>query len=50
MPKVVHFEIPADDLDRARTFYSSVFGWQLQTMDMPGGQYTSVVTTPVDEL
>lgn len=49
MPKVVHFEIPADDLDRARTFYGSVFGWQLQTMDMPGGEYTSVVTTPVDE-
>ena len=50
MPKVVHFEIPADDLDRAKNFYSSVFGWQLQTMDMPGGgQYTSVVTTPVDE-
>lgn len=49
MPKVVHFEIPADDLDRARNFYSSVFGWELQTMDMPGGEYTSVVTTPLDE-
>ena len=48
MRKVVHFEIPADDLDRARTFYSSVFGWQLQTMPMAGGEYTSVVTTPVD--
>jgi hypothetical protein len=50
MPKVVHFEIPADDLDRAKNFYGSVFGWQLQTMPMPqGGEYTSVVTTAVDQ-
>ena len=50
MRKVVHFEIPADDLDRAKSFYGSVFGWDLQTMPMPGGgEYTSVVTTPVDE-
>lgn len=25
--KVVHFEIPADDLARATNFYKSVFGW-----------------------
>ena len=50
MPKVVHFEIPADDLDRAKNFYSSVFGWKLETTPMPGGgEYTSVMTTPVDE-
>jgi predicted enzyme related to lactoylglutathione lyase len=49
MPKVVHFEIPAEDLDRARSFYGSVFGWQLQTMPMAGGEYTVVMTTPVDE-
>lgn len=50
MRKVVHFEIPADDLDRAKAFYGSVFDWDLQTMAMAGGDdYTSVVTTPVDE-
>jgi predicted enzyme related to lactoylglutathione lyase len=49
MRKVVHFEIPADDLDRAKNFYGSVFGWQLQTVPMPGGEYTTVITTPVDE-
>ena len=27
--KVVHFEIPFDDGDRARTFYGETFGWQL---------------------
>ncbi len=30
MPKVVHFEIPADDTKRAVTFYSKVFGWKIE--------------------
>jgi len=47
MPKVVHFEIPADDEARARDFYGSVFGWQLQ--HMPELDYTLVMTTPVDQ-
>ena len=28
MPRVVHFEIAADDPDRATRFYQDVFGWQ----------------------
>ena len=47
MRKIVHFEIPADDEDRARTFYREAFGWQLQ--EMPELQYTIVMTTPVDQ-
>jgi predicted enzyme related to lactoylglutathione lyase len=49
MSKVVHFEIPADDLDRAKSFYGSVFGWELQTVPMNEGEYTSVRTTDVNE-
>ncbi|MGZ8631540.1 MAG: VOC family protein [Actinomycetota bacterium] len=49
MHKVVHFEIPADDIDRAKGFYGSIFGWQLQTMSMGDGDYTIAMTTPVDE-
>ena len=49
MGKVVHFEIPADNLDRAKNFYGSIFGWELQTMPMGEGEYTSVMTTDVDE-
>ena len=26
---LVWFEIPADDLDRAKTFYSKLFGWKI---------------------
>ena len=35
MPKVVHFEIYADDVERAAGFYSKIFGWQIQKMDGP---------------
>jgi predicted enzyme related to lactoylglutathione lyase len=47
MRSVVHFEIPADDVARAKEFYSSIFGWQLQ--DMPEMDYTIVQTADVDE-
>jgi hypothetical protein len=49
MGKVVHFEIPADDIPRAKEFYGSIFGWQLQDMDTGGADYTIVMTTPVDQ-
>ncbi|OZM77318.1 VOC family protein [Pseudonocardia sp. MH-G8] len=46
MRGVVHFEIPADDVGRAKEFYSSVFDWRLE--DLPGMDYTAVHTTEVD--
>jgi predicted enzyme related to lactoylglutathione lyase len=44
--RVVHFEIPFDDGDRARGFYADVFGWNL--MEMPEMSYTMVATGPTD--
>ncbi len=32
---IVWFEIPADDVGRARTFYSKLFGWKLNKFPMP---------------
>ena len=29
MSSIVHFEIPADDIQRAKAFYSSLFGWKI---------------------
>ena len=49
MDKVVHFEIPADDLKRADDFYKTVFGWDIQVMPMEGGEYHMVTTVPTDE-
>ena len=42
--RVVHFEIPFDDGDRARNFYSEAFGWQVQAM--PEMDYTLVESGP----
>ncbi|MGB6442534.1 MAG: VOC family protein [Thermoplasmata archaeon] len=45
--EVGHFEIPADDPERARKFYASSFGWKLT--DVPGMDYTMVTTGGVDD-
>lgn len=45
MPRVIHFEIGADDPDRAVKFYEQVFGWTTQTWDGPQG-YWLLTTGP----
>ncbi len=47
MDGVVHFEIPVDDVDRAKAFYATVFDWGSETF--PEMNYTTVMTTPIDE-
>ena len=47
MDRVVHFEIPAGDLKRAKKFYSSIFGWK--TEDFPGMNYTILYSTELDK-
>lgn len=46
---VVHFELPADDHERAKKFYAETFGWGETDMDGPLGKYTVVQTGPADE-
>ncbi len=42
--RVVHFEIPYDDVERARAFYAETFGWELTSV--PGMDYTMVACGP----
>ena len=35
LPNMDWFEIPADDIDRARRFYSELFGWKIEGFPMP---------------
>ena len=50
MDKVVHFEIPVDDMGRAKKFYKSIFGWKLVDFPMQGGMvYTMATTVEVDK-
>jgi predicted enzyme related to lactoylglutathione lyase len=45
--RVVHFEVPYDDADRARAFYADVFGWSIQPV--PEFDYNFVQTGPTEE-
>jgi predicted enzyme related to lactoylglutathione lyase len=45
--RVVHFEIPFDDGDRARGFYKEAFGWSIQ--ELPEMSYTIVSTGPTTD-
>ena len=47
MDKVEHFEIPADDTERALKFYTSVFDWQLNPI--PGVGYTRLLTIRINK-
>lgn len=50
MSRVVHFEIQADDIERAKQFYAAVFGWTFvdysHMVDVP---YWGVVTGTSEE-
>ena len=45
MPRVVHFEVYADDLDRASQFYGDVFGWSVNKWEGEGGFVYWLVNT-----
>jgi uncharacterized protein len=44
VPKVIHFEIPADDPERAVNFYSKVFGWKIDKYGGGAMNYWLVTT------
>jgi predicted enzyme related to lactoylglutathione lyase len=35
MARVIHFELAADDPERATEFYKNVFDWQIQKWEGP---------------
>jgi uncharacterized protein len=50
MPTLVHFEIPSDDLERSKNFYSELFGWNFEKWSGPeslpeGMEYLTITTT-----
>jgi predicted enzyme related to lactoylglutathione lyase len=50
MPRVIHFEIHADDPQRAIRFYHSVFGWEFTAFpNTPVAEYWVVKTGEADQ-
>lgn len=47
MDKVVHFEIPADNVERAKKFYQDTFDWKITPV--PQLNYTLLGTVEIDE-
>jgi len=45
---IVHFEIPASDVEKLRKFYSKLFGWKIDKSSGPI-PYWMIETVPADE-
>jgi predicted enzyme related to lactoylglutathione lyase len=45
MSRIIHFEVPADDIDRARKFYAQALGWEFTQFGGPM-EYWLVKTGP----
>lgn len=46
MATIVHFDLPADDPERAKKFYQQLFGWKF--VSVPGMEYQFVETSSQD--
>jgi len=45
---IIHFEIPADDVEKLRKFYTELFEWKIEKTPGPV-DYWMIETVPVDE-
>lgn len=46
MAAIVHFDVPAEDVERAKKFYSALFGWKFESY--PEMEYNLITTTNLD--
>jgi uncharacterized protein len=49
MYPVIHFELPAQDSERARRFYEGVFGWRITQLGPETADFLLAFTTDTDE-
>ncbi len=42
---ICHFDIPCDDLEEAKEFYSQLFGWKLVAVPKMEGEYLLIQTS-----
>jgi predicted enzyme related to lactoylglutathione lyase len=45
---LVWFEIPADDLERAKAFYGALFGWKMEKLPAAADEYWHIDTGGAD--
>lgn len=49
MDPVIHFEMPAEDAERMRTFYENAFGWQTTSLGTEADDFVLAFTIETDE-
>ena len=49
MDNVRAFDIPVDDMERAKRFYERIFGWDIHPIAGSGGDFHAAHTVTVDE-
>jgi hypothetical protein len=49
MDNVRAFNLPVDDMQRAKRFYEKIFGWDVHPIPGSGGDFHAAHTVPVDE-
>ncbi len=49
MPRVVHFDMVADDIERAKAFYGEVFGWKFRKYEGGEQEYWLITTGEAPE-
>jgi predicted enzyme related to lactoylglutathione lyase len=49
MGSIVHFEIPANDVNKLKAFYEKAFGWKIVHAPAGGMDYWVIHTVPTDE-
>ena len=47
MPTIAHFDLPADDPERAKKFYSELFDWKIEKVEGPF-EYYFIETTDLE--
>jgi uncharacterized protein len=46
MAAIVHFDVPAEDIERAKKFYATLLGWKFESY--PGMEYNLITTANLD--
>ena len=46
---IVHFEIPAENVEKLSKFYQELFGWKFIHSPIPGMDYWLIHTVPIDD-
>jgi len=49
MPTICYFEIPADDIEKIKKFYTELFGWKIEKYNGLADYWTITTATPSGE-